>query len=212
MLTQQADVQFPAPRAQAHTLASAAPSAITASGDMTQLYRTYATAVTGWARKLVRSLEEAEDITHEVFLVVHRRTQDLPSIANPSAWLHRITLNIVRHRWRDQRKAAVTRARLGAELDESSSSPFDELERRSLLERVATVLDGLPSRQRQLILLGDVRCLPTSSLCAMTGIKHQTLRVHRFRARKLMARRMRELDRPALPGRSCARSQESAKK
>src|SRR5438045_2513328 len=65
--------------------------------DMTQLYRDYAADVTRWAARLVHSPNEAEDLAHEVFLVVQRRAKDLAAVQNFSAWLYQITVNVVRH-------------------------------------------------------------------------------------------------------------------
>jgi RNA polymerase sigma-70 factor (ECF subfamily) len=160
--------------------------------DTARLYRDYATAVTRWAGRLARSATEAEDIVQEVFLVVERRRSSLPPLRNPAAWLYRITANIVRRKWRDSSRHALAHTQWLEGFVDESPSPFDDLERRRQMERLDEALASLGSKDRRLLWLCDVRRLPTSRISALTGIKPQTLRVRRFRARMQIARRIRD--------------------
>jgi RNA polymerase sigma-70 factor, ECF subfamily len=164
------------------------------SFDTDRLYREYAPAVRRWAGKLTRHQAEVEDIVQEVFLVAHRRLPDIPALRHPAPWLFRITANVVRHRWREQRRRGDLRRLQLAEEPEARPSPLEDLERRQKMDRLSTALDALDAADRQLLWLCDVRCLPTSRVTAMTGIKPQTLRVRRFRARLVMARLVRDRD------------------
>jgi RNA polymerase sigma-70 factor (ECF subfamily) len=160
--------------------------------DTDRLYRDYATAVARWAGRLVRSPADVEDIVQEVFLVVERRRFSLPALQNPASWLYRVTTNIVRRRWRDQGRHGVSRPQWLDDLADDTPSPLDEVERRRLMESLDRAMDSLRDQDRKLLWLSDVRCLPTSRISEMTGIKPQTLRVRRFRARLQIARRLRE--------------------
>jgi RNA polymerase sigma-70 factor (ECF subfamily) len=160
--------------------------------DTAQLYRDYGSAVGRWATKLVRCAVEAEDIVQEVFLVVHRRLGELPEIRNPAPWLFRITENIVRHRWRNQLRSGRSRVGMMEQTQEAAPSPLDELERRRMLQSLEKALGDLGAEDRNLLYMCDVRRMPTSSVTALTGIKPQTLRVRRFRARMQIAQRLRD--------------------
>jgi RNA polymerase sigma-70 factor (ECF subfamily) len=160
--------------------------------DTARLYREHAGAVRRWAGRLSRTAAEAEDIVQEVFLVVERRRATLPPLHNPGAWLYRITTNIARRRWRDDSRHAQARAQwLEAQVDDTPS-PLDDLERRRLMQRLDQAVASLGPKDRRLLWLCDVRRLPTSRISALTGIKPETLRVRRFRARLQLARRMRQ--------------------
>jgi RNA polymerase sigma factor (sigma-70 family) len=160
--------------------------------DTARLYREYAAAVTRWAGRLARSANDAEDIVQEVFLVVERRRASLPPLHNPAAWLYAITTNVVRRRWRDRSRQALAGPEgLDALVDESPD-PFDDLERHRLMERLDRALGSLGTKDRRLLWLCDVRHLPTSRISALTGMNPQTLRVRRFRARRQIARRLRD--------------------
>jgi RNA polymerase sigma-70 factor, ECF subfamily len=132
----------------------------------------------------------------EVFLVVHRRLGELTELRSPAPWLFRITENIVRRRWRNQLRSGRSRAGMLEQAPEAAPSPLDELERRRMLQRLEQALEELGDEDRELLYLCDVRRLPTSDVTAMTGIKPQTLRVRRFRARAQIAQWLRD-DKPA---------------
>ena len=162
--------------------------------ETARLYGAYHAAVRRWAAKLSRNPMEADDIVQEVFLVVHRRLATLPPLRNPAPWLFRITENVVRHRWRDLKRHRPANDVTLDRLPDETPSPLDDLERRRLYDRLGEALSSLGEADQQLLLLCDVRRLPTSQVTAMTGIKPETLRVRRFRARSQMAKRLREAD------------------
>jgi RNA polymerase sigma-70 factor, ECF subfamily len=161
--------------------------------DTAQLYRDYGVAVARWASRLASSPLDAEDIVQDVFLVVERRRgKPLPPLRNPSAWLYRITHNIARRRWRDKYRR-VTAAASAHWLDEAvdeTPSPFDDLERRRSMECLQRAFVALGPRDRRLIWLCDVQGVSTERICALTGIRPQTLRVRRYRARLQITRRI----------------------
>jgi len=165
---------------------------VTPEFDTARLYRDYAPAVARWASKLTRSSSEAEDVVQEVFLVAHRRLPDLPPLRNPAPWLFRITTNVVRHRWRDQRRRMVNKRVPMPETAATGPSPLEVLERNRQIDRLERAMSTLHDEDRRLLWLCDVRCLPTSRVTAMTGIKPETLRVRRFRARAQIARQVQE--------------------
>ena len=162
--------------------------------DTDSLYRKYHDTVTRWAHRLVRSASDAEDVAQEVFLVVQRRRGDYTQLQNPASWLYRITANIVRHRWRDQQRHGAADVESLADLPDQTPSPLDDLERRREMEMFQRALGSLTEQQRELLLMWDVRRLATSDISAITGVKAETLRVRRFRARVLITRRLRELE------------------
>src|SRR2546423_7553948 len=143
---------------------------------------------------MARSPIDAEDIVQEVFLVVERRRASLPPLRHPASWLYRITANIVRRKWRDKTRHGVARAQWLDDLADQTPGPLEDLERRRRMESLDRALGCLGPRDRRLLWLCDVRRLPTSRISAITGIKPQTLRVRRFRARCQIARLLRDAE------------------
>jgi RNA polymerase sigma-70 factor (ECF subfamily) len=159
-----------------------------------RLYREYHGAVVRWAGRLTHSAADAEDVAQEVFLVVERRRDDLAHVHNPASWLYRITTNIVRHRWRDQKRHGAAGLDSLGELVDETPSPLDDLERRREIELFDRAFETLDPKQQDLLWMWDVRRLATSHISAITGVKAETLRVRRFRARLLITRRLREME------------------
>lgn len=94
----------------------------------------------------------AEDLAQEAFVRLHRR-REIPNDAR--AWLAAVASNL----FRDERRNARTRqnllARQPAELTLGSPSPSPDnaVEQGEVKTRVRRALDGLPLRDRQMLLL-----------------------------------------------------------
>ena len=73
-------------------------STVSASKSRTfdALYRAHASQVMRWASRLGGPQVDAEDVTQEVFLVVHRRLGSLHRNAKPTTWIFAVTANVVK--------------------------------------------------------------------------------------------------------------------
>jgi RNA polymerase sigma-70 factor (ECF subfamily) len=158
------------------------------------LYHRYAGAVGRWALRLTRSPADAEDVVQEVFLIAHRRLAGPDEIANPASWLFQITRNVVRHLWRERRRRVSVQLEQAGDLADAGLDPCQSLERRVDLERLNLALGSLCAEDRRLVYLCDVKRLPTARVTDLTGFKAETVRVRRYRARRRMARWLRELE------------------
>jgi RNA polymerase sigma-70 factor, ECF subfamily len=164
------------------------------TGNIGSLYRCYAGAVSRWALHLTRSAADAEDVVQEVFLVAHRRLSGEVALGNPGPWLFRVTRNVARHLWRERRRRESVQLDEASELPDVGPDPFEALERRVDLHRLNQALGNLCEEDQHLVYLCDVRRLPTSRVTDLTGINAQTVRVRRYRARRRIARWMREIE------------------
>jgi RNA polymerase sigma-70 factor (ECF subfamily) len=182
------------------TAINASPALAAPGPGIERLYRDYGEAVRRWAGHLARSRSDADDIVQEVFLVAHVRRAILPALRNPGAWLYRIVENVARHLWRRRRRCRTVGAERLAELPDASPTPLDVLEERRLQARLDAALASLCDRDRRLLLLAD-RGRPAQPPLAIPGLKPQTVRVRRHRARLRIVRCLRELDAAA----ACAR-------
>ena len=162
------------------------------AGGIGSLYCSYVDAVGRWALRLARSPADADDIVQEVFLVAHRRLSGADQLDNPGPWLFRVTRNVARHLWRDRRRRESVSLEAARELPDGGPDPFESLERRVDLHHLNRALESLGAQDQRLVYLCDVRRLPTSRVTDLTGINAQTLRVRRYRARRRIARWMKE--------------------
>ncbi|HWW75737.1 MAG TPA: sigma-70 family RNA polymerase sigma factor, partial [Pyrinomonadaceae bacterium] len=96
------------PPASDHALAG-----LTAAGDMLafeELYRRHHRRVYSLCLRMTCSVAEAEDLTQEVFVQLHRKAGDFRGESQFTTWLHRMTVNqvLMHFRRRGSRKEYLT--------------------------------------------------------------------------------------------------------
>jgi RNA polymerase sigma-70 factor (ECF subfamily) len=155
---------------------------------LAEIYDRYAPQVERWARRLAGPRFDAEDLLHDVFLVVLRRRHEFRGEAKITTWLFRVTAHLVR--WR--RRNDALRRRLwglhGQALAESRSSgptPVEEIERREESLRLYAALDRLPEKYRTVLILFALEEATGDQIAALLGIDTNTVwvRLHRARAK-----------------------------
>jgi DNA-directed RNA polymerase specialized sigma24 family protein len=111
----------------------------------------------------------AEDLAQESFARLHPRFGD---VANPSAYLHTVCVNVCRS-WhkRNFRDAAAWDLASAAE----GAVPGDP-------EHLLEMVDGLPFRQRAVLVLRYWLDLPERDIAAAIGCRPSTVRTLHFRA------------------------------
>ncbi len=147
-----------------------------ANGDVTALrhvYDQHAPRAMAIARRILRNVEEAEDIVQETFLELWRRA---PQFDGRRGGLVSWIVTIARSRAIDRLRSAST---AGRAIDGATAtpdvhpvvppSPVAETERRLTESRVAEALAALPPEQRQTIQLAYFDGLSQSEIAAKTG-------------------------------------------
>jgi RNA polymerase sigma-70 factor (ECF subfamily) len=155
-----------------------------ATGDMAALrlvYDAHAPRAMAIARRILRNVEEAEDIVQETFLELWRRA---PQFDGSRGGLVSWIVTIARSRAIDRLRSAST---AGRAVDGASAtpdvhptvppSPVAETERRLTESRVADALAALPPEQRQTIQLAYFDGLSQSEIAAKTGCPLGTVKM-----------------------------------
>ncbi len=162
-----------------------------------QIYHEYAPRVFNMARRMVRSDDDAEDVTQDVLLKVVR---NLPTFRGESAlptWLHRVTLNTAishRRKWavRQERRARdpfdivlaeEPASKPGWDGASAPEAPLLRRETRSLIERA---IAGLPPIYRTVFVLSDVEGLPNAVIAKQLGLSLPAIKSRLHRARHLL--------------------------
>jgi len=172
------------------TLLRAAPS-VSALVDIDELYRQHAPTVARWAARLGGPGVEVQDVVQDVFLVARRRLQRFDGSANITTWLFRATERIVLAARRQARRRAWlsrTPSDLAPAAPRSRPTPLEAVERDELAGIVYRLLDRLPERQRQVLILFEMEGLSTAEIAALTGSLIPTVRVQLHRARVRMVK------------------------
>lgn len=165
--------------------------------DTGALYGQYVHQVARWAERLAGPDFDLEDIVHEVFSVVHRQRDRFRHESSVATWLFGITDNVVRHRRRKERwrrwltgSAEDTAGHLAS----PAADPHRHAERDETARTVYRLLDKLPERDRQVLILFELEELGADEVAALLKIKpaNARLRLHRARARFLRAHRQEQ--------------------
>jgi RNA polymerase sigma-70 factor (ECF subfamily) len=162
---------------------------------VTDLASTYGPRIHQLAFRYMKNWEDAEEVTQDVLLKVHRKIDAFRGDAALSSWIYRITFNTAMSRLRTGKQARAAEAprtepvqsetgpRMPQEPADWSSLADDQVLRREMRERLLEALTHLPEVYRVPVILRDIQGLSTEEASAVLRVKTQTLksRLHRGR-------------------------------
>ena len=154
--------------------------------DVDALYREHGRTVLRWVMRLGGPGIDAEDAVHDVFVVAKRRLGAFDGPGKVTTWLFRTTEKVVqaaRRKQRLRRWLSLSGEPGAAGISTSNPTPGDALDRRRDVEIVYRILDRLPARQRQILILFEMEEMATEEIGELMGAKGSTVRVWLFRAR-----------------------------
>jgi RNA polymerase sigma-70 factor (ECF subfamily) len=155
--------------------------------DLATVYRRHGEEVSRWVRRLWGH-RDAEDVLHEVFLVVQRRLGEFRGEASLATWLYSITVRVVSNRRRKEKLRRLLFLRAVPELQNErtpSETPLAGAQRQQASSMVYAVLDQLSERDRTLLILFELEAMPIRQLMAVLEISEDNawVSLHRARAR-----------------------------
>jgi RNA polymerase sigma-70 factor (ECF subfamily) len=180
------DLMPAAPSAQLRAMSDPAPIP-----TLDALFRAHAAAVTRWAARLGGPQIEVDDVVQEVFLVVSRRLDEWRGEAQPTTWLFRITSRVVANHRRRTWLRRIWRGLTGATREEPAPPeqwPNARLAARERVAQLHAMLDALPERQRQVLILFELEEMSSAEIAHVIGVPHATVRVWLHRARSALVR------------------------
>lgn len=152
------------------------------------MYETYASHVGRWAERLAGPTLDVEDIVHEVFVIAYEKVHKFRGQSSLSTWLFGITDKVVLHRRRKERWRrwlSGSASDTAGHLQSDGPDPFCLVSRHQTAIEVYQVLDRLPERDRQILILCEMEELGAQEAGELLGIAQANarLRLHRARAR-----------------------------
>ncbi len=166
------------------------------STAVTDLASTYGPRIHQLAFRYLKNWEDAEEVTQDVLMKVHRKIDAFRGDAALSSWIYRITFNTAMSRLRNgrfSRPHEVSRQEVlstdGSDRPQPqepadwSSLADDRVLRGEMRERLISALTHLPEVYRVPVILRDINGLSTEEASAVLRVKPQTLksRLHRGR-------------------------------
>jgi RNA polymerase sigma-70 factor (ECF subfamily) len=151
-----------------------------------QLVADYSTALYRVAFSVTRNAAEAEDAVQETFLRVLRHEARLGEIRDYRVWLVRIVWNIVldrkrRAKTRPEGEDIADHARLLTTGERGADATVISSQEHA---RILALVDRLPAREREALLLSAVEELTTAEIAAALGTTESSIRSRIFRARR----------------------------
>jgi len=157
-----------------------------AQGDLRafeEIYRAACSLVYGVSFRMSGSCEDAEEITQDVFLKVHKNLKNFEHRASLKTWIYRITVNTtITHQKRKRLKTQVSLDEVGVE---KFASPLQESfldeENKELADKTLSVLND---DQKTCMILRNIEGLSYDEIAQALKININTVRTRLKRARE----------------------------
>ena len=152
------------------------------------LYHQYNRRVYALCLRNTHNAADAEDLTQEVFLQVHRRISGLRNCAAFKSWLYRVTMNAILMYFRTQHVLVMS---LHHVLNPKTSAVLDVAEMLTTpgcepIERVALAraIGALPKCRRAMVVLHDIKGMSHREIAEHLGVSLTTAKSNLSRARR----------------------------
>jgi RNA polymerase sigma-70 factor (ECF subfamily) len=171
-----------------------------------ELAERYGPRIQQLAMRHMKNREDAEEVTQDVLLKVHRKIDAFRGDAALSSWIYRITFNTAMSRLRQhraERVAAQERERVIAlgemsaeqpralkEPADWSALPDEHVMRAQLREALAAAVAELPEIYRAPVVLRDIEGLTTEEASSRLKVKDQTLKSRLHRGRLILREKL----------------------
>lgn len=147
-----------------------------------------------FARCYLRDPGMAEDVVQDVFLKLWGKKDELKQIHNIEAWSITITRNLLMDRLRSNRIFYKDPLRIqGREYDHMT--PQSIIERSEMVSGVRDLINALPDRQKQVVVLREIEGLSYQAIGDIMGIDINLVKVTLFRARENLRKKILNTER-----------------
>jgi RNA polymerase sigma-70 factor (ECF subfamily) len=173
--------------------------------DFEAVHEAYRPRILRYLSRLVGEAE-AEDLTQEVFLRVHRSLADFRGDSQLSTWLYRIASNAAIDR---MRTASFRTEACQASLDEEGALPVAQawtgeeapsleqlLFRKERFHCFLVFLNGLPAAYRIVFVLGEMESLSNREIAQVLGLSLEAVKIRLHRARTRLFQELRAYCKP----------------
>ena len=158
------------------------------------LVRRYYERIYRWAVARTGDRDDAEDVTQETLLRIHRHLPGFDGRSRFSTWLYQVTRSAAAdlHRRRARRARLVSRVKRDSPQTVDPRGQELATDGRRAGDLVRTYLEQLSERQREVFDLVDLQGFSTVEVSEMLKMEPVTVRSHLFRARKAIRMKILE--------------------
>ncbi|MEO1087268.1 MAG: sigma-70 family RNA polymerase sigma factor [Acidobacteriota bacterium] len=152
-----------------------------------EIYQRYAGLVYNLCFRMAGRGEEAEDLTQEVFMRIHRHLARFNGRSSLKTWIYRVTLNHCRSKLSRKRYPTAPLAEEveegGVLLEATDRGPEESSLARDAARRVAAGLLKVKPKYREAVVLRDIEGLAYDEIAEVLGVRIGTVRSRIARGR-----------------------------
>lgn len=149
-----------------------------------QIWIDFSDALKGFIIRRVPNPTDAEDILQEVFQKIHRSLDSLKADSKLQAWVYQITRNAIIDYYRQQK---VT-----VDLPETLEEETAEIETNTIMACLKPIVESLPEKYRQALLLTEFEGVSQKALAENLGISFSGAKSRVQRAREQVKTKLLE--------------------
>jgi RNA polymerase sigma factor (sigma-70 family) len=145
----------------------------------------------------VRTIEEAEDILHDVFYQAVRNSNTIEPINNIMGWLYRIAKNKIIDWYRKKKQTPLSlhkqldaETTLGDLLADSGINIEKDFIRSLVFEAIYKSIEQLPGKQREVFMKRELKGMSYKEIAEETGVKVNTLLAQKRYANLFLKKRL----------------------
>lgn len=148
------------------------------------LFDEYASHIFVFAKGYLKSDAEAEEIVQTVFVKIWNVRTSIKAELSFKSYLFKITYNQIRELFiRKSRENSYKHEILDSAIDFDNRTE-EQVDYKSLLELVERLIDKLPPRQKEILLLKKGKGMPAKEIAVLLGISPRTVEKHLSEALK----------------------------
>ena len=158
-----------------------------------QLVEKYKRRLYAFAYRMMRSHEDADDLSQEAFLRAYENLSRFNPGTNFQAWIFRILHNLCIDQLRKANRFHHESIDDAAEyIPTRNPRPDQEVEAAELKEHIRVAIDTLPEAQRTVVILREMQGLSHKEIAQITKTNEKTVRWRLHQARKKLREILKE--------------------
>jgi RNA polymerase sigma factor (sigma-70 family) len=150
-----------------------------------------------FAKSYLKNETHAEDIVQEVFLKLWDKRNELSRINNIEAWSMTVTKNLVFDKIRSQKSYSMNPQDIKIN-EYDSETPDLIMERTETRTNVRKMIESLPEKQKEVIILREIEGYSYQNIGEIMGIDQNLVKVTLFRARDNLRKKILKTERYGL--------------
>lgn len=157
------------------------------------IYRELSGFVFNVSLRMTRNREDAEEITQEVFLTLHRKLKDFRGESTLKTWVYRITVNTSSNYAKKHGRYAKAQQQDDEPVEIADEGDLPgKIEEEHAKDTVDRILSVLNEEQKTCVILKDLESLSYEQIAETLGVPIGTVRSRLKRAREKMLASRRE--------------------